>query len=400
MGDRWDQIRDEFSLSRDFIHLNSMLVASHPRPVREAIETYARRLDANPTLCLLREKDANDQRTLDAAAAYMGVEAADIAITTGTAMGLGLLHHGLPLGPAADILTSTHDHRYAHESLRLVSARSGAAVRKIALYEDAAAASADEMVAAVARAIRPETRLIALTWVHSSTGVKLPVRAIAEAVARANAGRDPADRARLVIDGVHGYGVEDVTMPELGCDFFIAGCHKWIFGPRGTGVIWGTEWASLRPIIPPLEAEWADAWTRGEPPPSITAWAMSPGGMRAHEHRWALAEAFAFHLRIGKAAVQARIHELACHCKEGLAAMPHVRLVTPRAAELSSGIVCFEVEGLEPERVVRSLIEDQIIASITPYQPTYVRFSPGLVNTPAEIDTVLEAIRAMRWSWV
>jgi selenocysteine lyase/cysteine desulfurase len=401
MGDSWDDVRDEFLLSREFIHLNSMLVASHPRCVREAIAAYARRLDDNPTLCLLREKEANDQRTLDAAAAYLGVRASDIAITSGTAMGLGLVYHGLPLERGAEILTTVHEHRYTHEALRLASERSGATIRKIRLYERGSSANAGEMVEAIERAISPQTRVIALTWVHSGTGVKLPVRAIADAVARANAGRAEADRATLVIDGVHGFGIEDVALPELGCDFFIAGCHKWLFGPRGTGLIWGAEWSALRPVIPPLEQEWADSWVRGERPPAVTAWAMSPGGMRAHEHRWALADAFELHLRIGKPDVERRIRELNRQCKEGLAALPHVRLETPLADDLSSGIVCFEIDGLDPEQVVRHLmLEHRIIASITPYRPTYVRFSPGLVNTPAEIETVIEAVRGLRWSWV
>jgi isopenicillin-N epimerase len=400
MGDRWDQVRDEFILSREFIHLNSMLVASHPRAVREAIARYARRLDENPTLCLLRDKDVNDQRTLDVAAQYLGVRASDIAITNSTAMGLGLLYHGLRLDRGADILTTVHEHRYTHEALRLVSERSGATIRKIQLYDRGSVANAAQIVETIERAIAPTTRLIAMTWVHSCTGVKLPVRAIADAAARVNAGRAEADRAILVIDGVHGLGIEDVALPELGCDFFIAGCHKWMFGPRGTGLIWGAEWSALRPVIPPLEQEWADSWARGGPAPAITAWAMSPGGMRAHEYRWALAEAFAFHLRVGKANIERRIHELNRQCKEGLAAMSHVRLETPLTEELSSGVVCFEVEGLDPEQVVRHLIENQIIASVTPYQPTYVRFSPGLVNTPAEIDTALEEIRSLRYAWV
>lgn len=137
-----------------------------------------------------------------------------------------------------------------------------------------------------------------------------------------------------------------------------------------------------------------------ESAPVVTASAMSPGGMRAHEYRWALAEAFDLHLRLGKANVERRIRELNSQCKEGLAAMSHVRLETPIAPELSSGIVCFEVDGMEPAAVVRSLIESQIIASVTPYLPTYVRFSPSLINTPEEIETVLEAVGSLRWAWV
>ena len=37
----------------------------------------------------------------------------------------------------------------------------------------------------IAREIRPETRVVALTWVHSSTGLKLPIAEIAKAIADA-----------------------------------------------------------------------------------------------------------------------------------------------------------------------------------------------------------------------
>ena len=31
-----------------------------------------------------------------------------------------------------------------------------------------------------------------------------------------------------------------------------AACDKWLFGPRGTGIVWGNEraWRSVNPIIP------------------------------------------------------------------------------------------------------------------------------------------------------
>ncbi len=52
-----------------------------------------------------------------------------------------------------------------------------------------------------------------------------------------NQKRDEQDRIIYVVDGVHGFGVEDVSFADFDCDYFIAGTHKWLFGPRGTGVI-------------------------------------------------------------------------------------------------------------------------------------------------------------------
>src|SRR5690606_3706457 len=231
--------------------------------------------------------------------------------------------------------------------------RSGATLRKIPLYEEPSSATQSAMAGAIAQALTPRTRVVAVTWVHSSTGVRAPVREMADVIARANAGRAPTERVLLCVDGVHGFGVEDVTMADLGCDFFIAGTHKWMFGPRGTGVIWGRadRWALLRPTIPHFGRASYGAWMQGTEPPPTSADMLTPGGFHSFEHRWALGEAFEFHLALGKRKVQERIHELNTYSKAGLSKMSHVTLHTPMSREVSSGIITFEVAGMKPEEV-------------------------------------------------
>src|SRR5438876_9473866 len=46
----WESVRREFELSPDYIHLSLFFLASHPRPVRRAIEQYRARIDADPLL--------------------------------------------------------------------------------------------------------------------------------------------------------------------------------------------------------------------------------------------------------------------------------------------------------------------------------------------------------------
>jgi len=308
-----------------------------------------------------------------------------------------VLYAGLPLRPGDDVLTTTHDHYSTHESLRLAAERAGASVRKVALYDRPSLATAASMARAIEQAITAATRVVAITWVHSGTGVKTPVRAIADVVASANAGRAPDRRILLCVDGVHGFGVEDVTMADLGCDFFVAGTHKWMFGPRGTGVVWGRAelWSLIRPTIPHFGMAAYEAWIKGVAPPPTTADMMTPGGFHSFEHRWALGEAFEFHQAIGKAKIAARIHELNRQCKQGLAAMKHVTLHTPIDDAVSAGIVTFEVAGLKPDEVVKRLHAKRIIATSTPYATSYARLAPGLLNSPADVDTALREIRAL-----
>jgi selenocysteine lyase/cysteine desulfurase len=322
-----------------------------------------------------------------AAARHIGGAPEEIALTDSTTMGLGLLYGGLRLRAGDEILTTTHDFYATHEALRLQALRSGATVRKIPLYRSLASVSQDEIADSVRRSITPRTRVVALTWVHSSTGLKLPIRAIADAV---------GGRALVCVDAVHALGVESVDVASLGCDFLVAGCHKWLGGPRGTGIVWGRadRWEETLPTIPSFDGNSYGAWLEGrsqsEPTRSGT---MTPGGYHSFEHRWALREAFGFHRAIGEARIATRIHSLATRMKSRLAATRGVRLVTPRAEQLSAGIVCLEVAGQSAQRVVDRLRSDhRVIASVTPYAAEYVRLGPGLYASPAQVDRAARAI--------
>ena len=117
------------------------------------------------------------------------------------------------------------------------------------------------------------------------------------------------------MDGVHGFGVEDASPVDLGVDVFASGCHKWLFGPRGTGIVWATPaaWERLAPTIPTFDGRSYGAWLSGQAPPDAPPGpSMTPGGFHSFEHRWALTEAFEFHDSLGgRAQVAKTTHALA-----------------------------------------------------------------------------------------
>jgi isopenicillin-N epimerase len=398
--DEWSEVRAQFALSPDLIHMSALYVASHPLPVREAIDRYRRELDASPVLYLNAQNRSRVNDVLDAAARYLEVsEPTDIAITDSTTAGIGFVYNGLRLGPGDDAITTDQDYYVTHEALRLASERKGLSVRRVPLYDEVTSVSADSLAHRLLDAVRPETRVMAVTWVHSSTGLKLPIRRIADGLAQVNARRDEADHVLLCVDGVHGFGVENVGMGDLGCDFFMAGCHKWLFGPRGTGIVWASPrgWSRSIPIVPTfLDNHVRRAWlNETEVEGRTNGQRMSPGGFKPFEHQWAMKEAFDFHEHIGKDRVETQTHALARELKEGLARIRRVTLRTPLAPELSSGIVCCEVEGSTPWRVVDRLRERGIVATVTPYARRYVRFAPSIRNTREEVEAVLRAMRAI-----
>lgn len=255
--DDWQAVRDLFELTPDRTHMSAMLLSSHPRQVREAIERHRKALDRDTVVYL--EANMNDltEASRQAAGDYLGIHPSHIALTDSTTVGVGLAYNGLRIRNEQEMLTTDEDYFVTHEALRMKSMATGASVRSIALFERAAEASAETIASTVLDAIRPQTRLVALTWVHSSTGLKMPIRAIADGLAEINADREPDDHVLLGVDGVHGFGVEDVSFPDLGCDMLMAGCHKWLFGPRGTGIAAFSSKAldALQPTVPSVRRQ-------------------------------------------------------------------------------------------------------------------------------------------------
>ena len=258
----WENIRAQFPLSPQLIHLAAFFLASHPAPVREAIERHRAGLDADPIGYWFDHEEKQEAMVLQAAAEYLGANPTDIALTDSTTMGLGLLYGGLQLQAGQEILTTTHDHYSTETALRLRAERTGANVRQIPLYRSLKTVSRDEIVNSIVRGISPATRVIAVTWVHSSTGLKLPVHEMASAIQSINRSRDERDRIIFCVDGVHALGVEDFSVRDLGCDFLVAGTHKWMFGPRGTGLVWGhpKAWPITTATIPTFSSQAYALW--------------------------------------------------------------------------------------------------------------------------------------------
>jgi selenocysteine lyase/cysteine desulfurase len=295
-----------------------------------------------------------------------------------------LLYPSLKVQSRHEILTSTHDHYVTEASLSFLVERTGAKLKRIALYDDSAKANGSQIVDRIAKSLTSRTRVVALTFVHSCSGVKLPIAAIGKLVAERNRGRAERDRILFCVDGVHGFGVEDVTLGGLGCDFLIAGTHKWLHGPRGTGILVGrtAAWDHLRTTIPTFST-----FTGKPGGPRLT-----PGGFPSYEHRWALKEAFELHLALGKAKIQKRIHDLNTHMKEGMGKIPGVVVHTPLSSELSAGIICFSVRNLSAVETVKRLDELGIVATDSPYRISYARVTPGLLNNHPDVEKTLAAI--------
>jgi len=386
-AEKWQQLRALFPLDYSLAHFSTFLLTSHPKPVRDAIAQFRAELDRNPAAAVDYESEAiwkHEDNARNWAANYLGVTPAQIALTGSTTEGLALIYAGIHIRPDQELLTTEHEHSSAYAAMRFRKQRQNTQMREIRLFDEPQGISTEQIVQRLKSELRPNTRVLALTWVQSGSGVKLPIGDIGKMVREHNQGRDEADRLLLCVDGVHGFGIENVTFADLNCDYLIAGAHKWLFGPRGTGIICSATptMANMTPTV--------GSFSRAD---DTFGSVMSPGGYHSFEHRWALGKAFELHLLLGKADVQARIHGLNTYLKQRLKTVKGVQLVTPESPQFSSGFTFFKTPLVDEDAIAAYLTRNGVIVdAVNRDVGPVVRMAPSLLNTEADIDRAINLL--------
>ena len=395
----WEEIRNEHFPTHALaaktggpIDFTLMAQAPTAESVATIIRHHAQELNSRGLTYAAETNPELQEELFEVIQRYFGGTPETTALTWNTTLGLAQFYGGIRMTSGQEMLTSHNEHFCTLEAIRLRARREGMPYRQVPLYRDSASVTRDEILANIEAGLRPSTRVLAMTWVSSSDGVKLPIATIAELVALENSRRGPdVEQLLLVVDGVHGFGVENSTFDGdggLGCDLFAAGCHKWMFGPRGTAVVIGTA-AAWSQVIP-----WIPTFTK---PRTGPARPHLPGGLKTFEHIWALRETFEFMLSLGKPQIQARVYALATYLKEGLLEIPHVDLRTPVSQELSSGIISFDVERLKASAAIVALKNRNILVTESGWDATagrtHVRVSVTFLNTEEQVDELLHVVR-------
>ena len=236
----------------------------------------------------------------------------------------------------------------------------------------------------IIEAIRDDTRMVALPWVHFATGQRLDVARVAEVAHAAG--------AIVIVDAIQGLGALKVDVTELGCDALVAGGHKWLLGPEGTGVMWVHP--DLSPQLTPPLTGWMSRRKRldfdadgGEPP--MDARRFEPGTWNVIGLAGLGASLRAL-LEIGVDAVEARALALAAQGREALREAG-LQVVEPWKPAGRSAIVAAQLpDGVDGSEVVKQLAAQGIDLGC---RQGLLRISAHVTNTAEEMEKLSEALK-------
>ena len=372
----WEEVKAQFPLREGIIPMNAANLCPAPLSVIEAQVAAMRDVDGDVSSQNRATYDRLREAVREAVATDLGVTGDEVALVRNTSEANNIVVAGLPLGAGDEVVVFDQNHATNNVAWDVRAKRHGFTVRRVTLPD--ALSDPAQALAAFRGAFTPRTRVLAFSDVSNVSGVRLPVEALGAAA--------HAVGAHVHVDGAQTWGVRRIDLATYGCDSYAASAHKWLCGPKEIGLLY-----VRRERIPAI---WPGVvgvgWGPRAETDAVGARKFETLGQRDDSATAALAAALAFRARLGPEHIEARVGELAAAVREGLAALPDARLVTPRDAALNAGVVIARIDGADPRRLIQRLYADHGIAGAA---TGGLRLCPHIYNTMADVDRARAALR-------
>ncbi len=331
------------------IHFNNCGAALMPTPVIHALKTH---IDLEARIGGYEAATAADeqvQATYSAVARMLNCSTREVAIVENATRGWDMAFYAFDFQAGDRILTCSAEYASNYIAYLQVARKTGAVVETI---PDDSHGAVD--VDALREAMDERVKLIAITHVPTNGGLVNPAAAIGR-LAREHG-------IPFLLDACQSAGQMPLDVEELKVDILSATSRKFLRGPRGMGFLYVRE-SLITALEPPFLDLHAATW-------------VAPGEYRLRDdarrfENWecnvaakiALGTAVNYALDWGLEAIEARVALMSAALRQGLAALPGVRLRDRGSRQC--GIVSFTVAEMAPAAVVQGLRERGINSSVS-----------------------------------
>ncbi|MBH5319309.1 aminotransferase class V-fold PLP-dependent enzyme [Paenibacillus sp. GSMTC-2017] len=311
----------------------------------------------------------------------------DIAFTSNTTMSLNMAIKGW-LKPGDHVISTTVEHNSVRRPLHYLEQTIGIEVSYIETDQQGKI-RVDE----IEEAIQGRTTLIIVNHSSNLLGTILPVAEIGELAKKHG--------VKLLVDAAQSAGIIPVDVQAMGIHMLAFPGHKGLLGPQGTGGLYIAPEIDLEPLL--HGGTGSQSETPHQPlvrPDRYEAGTQNTAGLAG------LQAGVKYVLEESVEKIHAKEWGLAQRLMEGLSKHENVQILGPALGEPRTGIVAFNVDGVDPSELSFILDQHYKIAVRAGFHCTplahvsagtvatgAVRASVGVFTTEEEVDALLIAIK-------
>jgi selenocysteine lyase/cysteine desulfurase len=363
-----------YGLEPGLIYLNTGSAGPTPNAVLQCTLDAWAELEKNPVVneYSLDGVLGSAEKVRESAGAFLGCAKDELLLTRSTSEGMNILAQSILLRAGERVLISDQEHTGGSDCWRYLAERHGIIVDKVAVPYDAVDPQA--IVQRFADAIQPATRVISFSHILYTTGLRMPVSALA-ALARSR-------NLLCIVDGAQAAGATPVDVKALGCHAYATTGHKWLMGPKGVSMLYISSEAAdeIKPIQWTGGKKYVDNSIGVGPLPLVV-------GLGA-----AIEQANA----LGVAKIEAHNLALRDRAFQGLRQIPSLTMMSPPAGPLVSAIVSFALPSSIDNRDMLHKLRFKhsiMTRAIEKEHFNGLRISPHRFNTESEVDALLSALK-------
>lgn len=361
----------DFLLAPGLVYLQTGSVGPSPRPVIDRTIAAWMELETNPVFHAYKHFRTQLEEVRDKAAALLRCTHDEIVLTKSATDGMNAVATGLDLAPGDHVITTDQEHGGGRFCWEYLVHRRGIVLDEVAIPPGEKDPQA--IIDRFRRAITPRTRVLSFSHVLYSTGLRMPIAELS-ALARMHG-------CLAIVDGAQTAGGIEVDVSAMGCHVYVTTGHKWLLGPKGTGVLFLRADARERVrLIAEQENRNAQSDSTG---------LLNIPGMLG------LGRAIDYVSALGVGKIETHNLQLRNRLFEMLGEVPNVRVVSPPPGPLASPLVTVQtLEAINTAEIVQRMHEKhQVMLKGVAKLPNGLRFSTHLFNSMEDVERAVAALR-------
>jgi cysteine desulfurase / selenocysteine lyase len=377
----WKVLRGQFPLTDERAYLNTGGLGASPYAVIDAVKA---KMDELEKISETGHSEELWKDIKDAASLLFGCDPGELAFTRNATEGINIVCNGLPMKRGDEMITTTHEHVGNVVPWLALLQREGIIIKPF----EPSVESAQENVDRVAKLITSKTRLISIPHATTTTGLILPVKALSQLAKPKN--------IWLFVDGAQTAGMFPFNLHELGCDAYATSGHKWLLGPKETGLLY-----VRKEMLDVIQPKFTGAYSADE-------FALAKGTLKFHPTaqryefgtvsaplRFGLGTAIKFMQRIGMENVWKHDQALSTRLFKGLREIPMVKVLSPANDADRSALITFKHEKVPYPDLQRHLDTFKLrTRAVSEGGVDALRVATHVYNSFDEVDRVIEGVRA------
>ena len=307
----------------------------------------------------------------------------EVVLTQSTTDGVNIVANGLKFDSNSNIVIRGNEHEHHANYFPWLRLTKSIDVRSLQINQNG-----EFSISHLKEQIDKNTKLMTLSHGLYNTGTILPVEEIGEILNQEN--------IPYFLDSAQTVGcIGDFDFSKTNCNFMSFNGSKWLCGPMGTGVFFCKRDSS--DLLEPVGIGGESAIKSNDMELSYMELPEKfQTGFRNYVGLVGMESSINYLQNVGLTNIRNHIMKLANLFRDEISKIPNVVVFGPEEESKRTSIVSFEMNGLEPEKVVARLAGDGIIiAKREIFEKKILRVSPHLFNTEEEILKTVEELKKL-----